>query len=569
MKNLSLTSVILIIAISFSLRTYYSVSYKDKMYVTTWDALGYYLYLPGAFIHHDLKKLEWFDQVESEYNLSGGERYQYRELDNGNRVGKYLIGISLMESPFFLIAHCYALNSNEYKADGFSAPYQYALAYGVLVYYFLALLLLRNILSKYYKDWIVCASLLAIGLGTNLVQYTAVDGTLSHSFIFLLYTLILHFTIKWHENPKTFYASMIGLVIGFSIICRPTEAIMIFIPILWGIHDKNSRVKKWQQVKRYRTHIVYAIVFGALTILPQLLYWYHVSGSFVYNVGSKWQFFNPWFRVLFGFEKGWFIYTPITIFFILGMFFLKNKPYKWAVITFCLLNIWVIISWHEWRYGGSYSTRALVQSYPVFALPLAATIDKISESRTRIIALLVGAYLIIVNVFQVFQYNSGILLNDGMNRKYYSSIYLDTNPTSLDYSFLDTPEEYSGDQPFENLIFSIANEEVVIPDNGRHTLYMNELISDSDSDVWFLIKTKIYSQYGSENSRIGIEFINQNGVKESRIRLNHPGFSQNESCSYEFFFKVPSMSGQGQLGCFIYSERQYKGRIEKFEIFGL
>jgi hypothetical protein len=31
----------------------------------------------------------------------------------------------------------------------------------------------------------------------------------------------------------------------------------------------------------------------------------------------------PHFRVLFGGEKGWFIYTPITILFIVGLFLMR------------------------------------------------------------------------------------------------------------------------------------------------------------------------------------------------------------------------------------------------------
>lgn len=37
-----------------------NVSYEqtDPLKVTTWDALGYYLYLPAIFIYHDYKKLD-------------------------------------------------------------------------------------------------------------------------------------------------------------------------------------------------------------------------------------------------------------------------------------------------------------------------------------------------------------------------------------------------------------------------------------------------------------------------------------------------------------------------------
>jgi len=63
-------------------------------------------------------------------------------------------------------------------------------------------------------------------------------------------------------------------------------------------------------------------------------------------------FLNPWFRVLFGPEKGWFLYTPISIMMLAGLFLIKKYPFQKSVITFCLLNIWIIIAWSDWRYWG-------------------------------------------------------------------------------------------------------------------------------------------------------------------------------------------------------------------------
>ena len=47
--------------------------YKSKtpLRLTTWDALGYYIYLPGICIYHDVTELDWFFDIDSEYHLSG------------------------------------------------------------------------------------------------------------------------------------------------------------------------------------------------------------------------------------------------------------------------------------------------------------------------------------------------------------------------------------------------------------------------------------------------------------------------------------------------------------------
>ena len=123
MKNKFSIFIVFIIAIVL---IQYRFSYSDvqngkPLKVTTWDAFGYYMYLPGTFIYNDLKDLDWVEAVDERYNLLGGQLYQARAQENGDYVFKYLGGVAVMEAPFFCIGHVIALNSS-YEADGFSAP---------------------------------------------------------------------------------------------------------------------------------------------------------------------------------------------------------------------------------------------------------------------------------------------------------------------------------------------------------------------------------------------------------------------------------------------------------------
>lgn len=249
---------------------------------------------------------------------------------------------------------------------------------------------------------------------------------MSHGILFFLYALLIGLTIRWHENKNLWNAALIGLVIGLAVLCRPTELIMIFIPLFWNTHTKEGRQEKWKFLKENPKHIVFAALTMMAVFVIQLVYWKIVTGSFLYDVGSKWQFLNSWFRVLFGFEKGWFIYTPLTILFIIGLFLSKGWSFRNALLVFGILNIWIIISWHDWRYGGSYSTRALVQSYPIFVLGAGIVVHKLLKMKTKILWIGSITLLIGLNLFQIYQYNSGILLNDGMDFEKYWNIFLQT-----------------------------------------------------------------------------------------------------------------------------------------------
>ncbi len=411
------------------------------MKVTQWDALGYYQYLPAVFIHHDIKRQDWIGPIDSTYHVVGtGGLYQLMDLDNGNRATKYLCGVALMQLPFFFIGH-WSAGMFGYPQDGFSPPYQWAIAFSPVFYCILALFLLRHVLKRFFSDPVVALTLLVLILATNAVQYISVDNAQSHGYLFALYTLVLWATIKWHEAPRIRHAVLIGATIGLAMVARPTEAIMLFIPLLWNTGSKPEANVKWAQVGAHRIHIAWAVGAAFLMVLPQLIYWKVVTGSWVFDVGSKWDFLLPHFRVLFGGEKGWFIYTPITVLFIAGLFLMRGLPWRKSVLTFTLLNLWIVIAWHDWHYGGSYSARALVQSYPVLALPFAAVVERVLATRWKYVFLPLCAYLLAVNLFQIKQYNNTVLHYDRMNFAYYWAIYLNPHVTEEDRKMMG-PERH-------------------------------------------------------------------------------------------------------------------------------
>ena len=72
-------------------------------------------------------------------------------------------------------------------------------------------------------------------MATNLPQYVSVDGGMSHAYILPLYVAVLYTTMRWHRKPHVLWASLTGGIIGLATICRPTAAIMLFIPLLWAL----------------------------------------------------------------------------------------------------------------------------------------------------------------------------------------------------------------------------------------------------------------------------------------------------------------------------------------------
>jgi len=567
MKNIfSFLVCCIVVLVFFYHRIYYSdIRSSEPLKLTTWDALGYYLYLPAIVIYHDVKEMAWFPEIDKKYSVSGGWVYQYNKFKNGNCVFKYLGGLAIVELPFFLIGHS-AAKLLGYEQDGFSPPYQYAIGFGILILCMVSVFLLRHILLLYFTDRSTAIAILLLMLASNCIQYIAIDNAQSHGPIFCLYVLILYTTIKWHREPSVIWAAATGFLIGLAIISRPTEAISFLIPLLWNTHTKEHAREKWQQVRKYKSHVGIALLFGFLGVLPQLIYWQYVTDFFIYDVGSAWDFLTPHLRVLFGGEKGWFIYTPVTLLFILGMFFIKKYPFRKAVIYFCLINIYIIISWRNWRYGGSYSTRALVQSYPVFALALGALVEKINQNLWQRLALIgAGIFLIYMNLFQIRQYNNTILHYDDMNYRYYSRIFLKNHPSPLDFSLMDNSDWIRNENKYlENQLLSIDSIWTICskPDSAGQIL--NIKIDNSDTrEYWLKIEALIKPATGKFGSFLNTELRQSNFIKLNRIRLYNPaGFYH----KYAFYVQVPDLLKSSNLRMFVSSEETFSGTIEKITI---
>ena len=378
-------------------------------------------------------------------------------------------------------------------------------------------------------------------------------------YIFPLYVLILYATIKWHEKPRLIWAAAIGLIIGLATISRPTEAIMLFIPLLWNTQSKEAKSEKWALVRKHRKHLYLTVAFGLLGVLPQLIYWKMTAGTFIHDVGSSWRFLTPFFRVLFGFETGWFIYTPVTILFVAGFFFMKNKPFRRSVLVFCLLNIWIIISWADWKYGATYSTRALTQSYPVFALPLAAAIHYVLQKKWKWFLIPIGGYLIFVNLFQIGQYNDGVLHPRDMNRQFYGRIYLNSNPTAVDMSLMDTDEVLDDHAEYTEKVLHRSVEATAI---DKSPFAQTKI--QGKGDAWLKVSAIIKAEQGFQSSYLACRLTDQK--KKNRVRLFNVYCQEGKANYYEFYFYVPQIKQHTTAEFLIESEFDFRGVMEEFTV---
>jgi hypothetical protein len=430
--------------------------------ILSWDVFGYYLYLPLKFIYHDLglKDISIIHTIIDKYH-STATFYQAMQLPDGTYVMKYSMGLSFFYAPFFFIGHLIA-NLFNFPTDGFSAPYQYSIFIGGIVYSLIGIWALSKVLIRFFSQQVTILVLVAIVFSTNYLVHITMYGqnAISHNYLFTMYALILLLTILWHESYKLKYAIFLGIVCGITILSRPSEIVCLIIPAIWTVRNKSTFLDKISLLIKHKKQIIILALIIAAFGFCQLIYWKIHTGKFLFysygaNAGEGFEFLHPYlYNVLFSFRKGWLIYTPVMIFGIIGFYhmYVKNRNIFYALFIYFLANIYIISSWSCWWYAQSYSQRPLIPSYPVMAIALGYFIAWLNEKKVIIKGLgyLVLTACLLLNIFQTVQFHRGVLDNDRMTRKYYFKIFGKMSSTEDDKKLLLIQRSFDGSENFSN-----------------------------------------------------------------------------------------------------------------------
>jgi len=238
-----------------------------------------------------------------------------------------------------------------------------------------------------------------------------------------------------------------GFVIGLISLIRPTNGLIVIIFLFYNITNlKDVKTRMQLFLKNYRKIIV-MIVCVFIVWLPQLLYWKTITGDwFYYSYTDERFFFNDpkILSVLFSFRKGWLIYTPVMAFSVIGIGFLwkTNKKYFYPILLFFIVNLYVISCWWCWWYGGGFGMRALIESYAILAIPLAAFLTWMIKQKLllRIPLYIIVAAITLQTAFHTFQYNYGTIHWGYMTKEAYFDSFWRVKKSKNFYSLLSEPD---------------------------------------------------------------------------------------------------------------------------------
>ncbi|MFN5829939.1 MAG: hypothetical protein ACK46R_04230 [Bacteroidota bacterium] len=401
-------------------------------HVLSWDVFGYYLYLPAKFIYHDpyLLHQEWLNEIVGKYE-STATLYQINQYpETGNWIIKYSMGMSILYAPFFFVAHWLAPILG-YQQDGFSAIYSACIEAGMFLFSIIGLYYFLKLLYQFTEKKIALITFLLVVFATNYVQLSVQYSLLTHVPLFSLYAILIYHTIKWHESFSVKLLYIISICCGLITLIRPNEIVCVFIPMLWRINQAGHFMRVIQVFKKLPIASIGALVLFMFPFFMQMYYWKCGTGSWLYysyqNPGEGFDFLSPYtYQFLFSFRKGWLIYTPLAIAAIISLIevYKKQRYLFLSIVVTIVVSVYIVSSWSCWWYaGGSYSQRAILSVYPLLGISLSLGLQFLFN-RFGKAAIIPFAGMLLLNLFQAWQFQQDILDHERMTFAYYKKIFL-------------------------------------------------------------------------------------------------------------------------------------------------
>jgi hypothetical protein len=349
------------------------------------DGQYYYAYLRSVVVDGDLNFRNELEHFSRDIEVT----------KTGMIANKYSIGPALLWLPFFLIGQMLS------RSDGYASLDQITTGIGAIFYGIAGLILCYKICRKYYSQKISLIAVLALFLCSNLFFYTAVDPINSHAVSFFVASLFLFLWVSRDER-KNYQFFLLGIIGGVLAVIR-NQDIIFSLPVAIKLALNNSFKKKVSRVFIFLSGILIAFI-------PQIIVWYVLYGGLVNPYlagGEKFYFLQPQILpVLFNFQNGLFLYSPILVLSIIGLYYLfpKSRFFALSGLVLFILQLYTVASWHYFTQGASYGGRMFISLMPYFILGFAALVEKYK--------LMFGKIVILVSIFAAVNIGSiiGFLL---------------------------------------------------------------------------------------------------------------------------------------------------------------
>jgi hypothetical protein len=351
------------------------------------DGVGYYAYIRSPLVDHNFSFSSDFQNPKEELlKIFLVDHFVDNPITKtGHLPNFYAIGPAILWTPFLIPVHLAVLGlahlGSQVAPDGHSWPYLAAMATATALYGFAGLCLSFAVARRFADErWAFWATI-GIWFGSSVPVYIYLLPAWSHAHSIFVNSLFLWYWLKTRGTRTGKQWLTLGLLAGLMIdvyqLNGPllvTVAFEVFSSYAQILHA-GSRPARFANALR-----LHALFAGGtlLALLPTFIAKQIVFGNPL-SMGpyapSTWNWGSPALgRVLFSTDHGLFVFTPILVLAIAGLFclWILDKVVGAICLTITLV-FYVLVSCYPWWFGGvGFGNRFFISLTPIFVLGLAS-----------------------------------------------------------------------------------------------------------------------------------------------------------------------------------------------------
>jgi len=348
---------------------------------------------------------------------------------NNFRNKSAFLTFSLIFIILFLV-HCFA-------TSGKFHVFEYLVYLGI---FGAGLWFIRATLLFFVSESIASGTLILIVFGSNLFYLAGVEHLLQPILLFSLYAGVIYFTASAYRSPRISKTVFLVVFSGLSVLVQPTGYLVLLIPALWGIQDRNSAKEKFSEIFRNRRNtLIFITCLLLIIIIPVVALKagpgeigflnFRLPGVFYLNFRYLWN-------NLFSFDHGWLTYSPAMLLAAVGFYFLAERKREifLSIFVVCVIEILAESCWTKLGKTEVFGQIAFVQLIALLSLPIAFFLKVIAEKNgiTRFFIAIICFFFIVLNLFQTLQYDAGIILKSDMTSEIYCAVFGRTDFTTTE-----------------------------------------------------------------------------------------------------------------------------------------
>ena len=417
-----------------------------RVYAT--DEVQYYVYLRSLRFDGDLdfaNDYQRFAELNPRSGIEGSLLQPNRIRPKTGRYGNIApVGAAIMWAPFFLLADALVHGANasgtRIPADGFSAPYIYAVCYASTLYGLLGVILSYRLARRFASGFAATLASVTIWLASPLVFYMYVQMPFAHAtglFLTALFLTIWYETREWGRNdaqgrPERSWRAWLalGLVGGLMTITREQLGLFLLAPALEALWRYAHLVRLPRAVGRLAVRHALFVGAFAVALTPQLIVYQILNGEPrpASEVSGKLNWCSPhfldtlidvvpapdfWcpgasdFTATFPpFSRGALVWSPALGLGLIGLALLWRRD---RLLTMVLLTAFLAQTWINgafgttWHLTGAFGFRRLIECTPIFVVGLALVNDYLIKR--------IGRVGVIIPAIVLIGWNAGLVLN--------------------------------------------------------------------------------------------------------------------------------------------------------------